>query len=337
MRPFTVDAGRLRTRVDSPDLNAFYEVHESQRERIAAYAEGVVDGLGASSHFPGSRTCWADSKGLKAPAAESYDRCPSCRRIRGCLNVKLLKRHTSGCTLTAAGEALVVAAERAESELFRVEARLAGATESISGTVRVGAPDGLGNYFLADHLGALASRHNGLIIQLVPLPRTFSLSRREADIAITLDRPKQGRVILSKLTDYTLSVYASKGYLSREGPIGSQSDLAGRLFVTHVEDFAYSRALDYASALRRLMSRRYECGSVVAQIEAVRNGHGIGILHDYAARRHPDLQRLLPDLRFVRSYWLTSHPDTHDTKPIQEVRRFITASVKAEKAYFETE
>lgn len=67
---------------------------------------------------------------------------------------------------------------------------MAGANEAITGVVRVGAPDGLGNYFLADCLGALAASHPGLIIQLVPLPRTFSLLQREADIAITLDRPK---------------------------------------------------------------------------------------------------------------------------------------------------
>lgn len=251
------------------------------------------------------------------------------------LNVKLLERHTSGCALTAAGEALVVAAERAESEFLKVGASIGGASEAITGTVRVGAPDGLGNYFLADRLGALAARHPGLVIQLVPLPRMFSLSRREADIAITLDRPKQGRLIVSKLTDYTLSVYAAQSYLSREGPIGSQSDLAGRLFVTHVEDFVYSQALDYASALGRLMSRRYECGSVVAQMEAVRSGHGIGILHDYAARRYPELKRVLPEVRFVRNYWLTSHPDTHETRRVQEVLRFIAASVKGARSSFE--
>lgn len=251
------------------------------------------------------------------------------------LKVKLLERHTSGCVLTAAGDALVMAAERAESELLKVGASIGGAAEAITGTVRVGAPDGLGNYFLADQLGALAARHPGLIIQLVPLPRTFSLSRREADIAITLDRPKQGRLILSKLTDYTLSVYAAKNYLAREGQIEKQSDLTGRLFVTHVEDFAYSRALDYASALGRLMSRRYECGSVVAQMEAVRSGHGVGILHDYAARGYPELQRLLPDVRFVRSYWLTSHPDTHDARRVQEVHRFIVASVKSYRPSFD--
>jgi DNA-binding transcriptional LysR family regulator len=251
------------------------------------------------------------------------------------VKAKLLERHTTGCTLTAAGEALLAAAERAESEFLKVGSSIGNATEAITGVVRVGAPDGLGNYFLADRLGAFAAKHPGLTIQLVPLPRTFSLSRREADIAITLDRPKNGRLILSKLTAYTLSVYAADSYLAREGPIATQANLAGRLFVTHVEDFVYSRALDYASVLGRLMSRRYECGSVVAQIEAVRAGHGIGILHDYAARRYPELKRLLPEVRFVRGYWLTSHPDTHETRRVQEVHRFIAASVKAAKSSFE--
>lgn len=63
---------------------------------------------------------------------------------------------------------------------------------------------------------------------------------------------------------------------------------------------------------------RYECGSVVAQLEAVGSGHGIGILHDYAARTYPELKRLLSDVRFMRSYWLTSHPDTRETRRVQK-------------------
>jgi len=207
------------------------------------------------------------------------------------LKTQLVERRTTGCVLTSAGEALVAAAERAESEFLQVGAHLGRSSEAISGTVRVGAPDGLGNYFLASQLGGLAARHPDLLIQLVPLPRTFSLSRREADVAITLDRPKQGRLIVKKLTDYTLSVYGAESYLKRLGPIRKQADLAGHLFVTHVEDFVYSRALDYASALGKFMNRHYECGSVVAQMEAVRGGHGVGILHDYAAQRFPDLKR----------------------------------------------
>ncbi|KGT81704.1 LysR family transcriptional regulator [Bradyrhizobium japonicum] len=255
--------------------------------------------------------------------------------LESSLSSKLLERHTSGCTLTPAGEALVKAAERAESEFLKVGASIGSGAETITGTVRVGAPDGIGNYFLAERLGELADRHPGLVIQLVPLPRTFSLSRREADIAVTLEQPKHGRLILSKLTNYTLSVYAAQSYILRQGAITSQADLAGRLFVTHVDDFVYSSALDYAAVLGRLMSRRYECGSVVAQMEAVRSGHGIGILHDYAAVRFPELTRVLPDVRFVRSYWMTSHPDTHKTRRVQEVHRFIASSVKAAKSSFE--
>src|SRR5918993_5502751 len=133
------------------------------------------------------------------------------------LGAKLVERQTNGCSLTPAGEALLVAAERAESEFLRIETQLAGTKEAISGTVRVGAPDGFGNYFLSRVLGALAAEHPDLVIQLVPLPRTFSLSRREADIVVTLDRPQQGRLIVKKLTNYTLSIYAAEAYFERTG------------------------------------------------------------------------------------------------------------------------
>lgn len=28
------------------------------------------------------------------------------------------------------------------------------------------------------------------------------------------------------------------------------------------------------------------------------------------------LKRLLPEVRFVRNYWITSHPDTHETRRV---------------------
>jgi DNA-binding transcriptional LysR family regulator len=160
------------------------------------------------------------------------------------------------------------------------------------------------------------------------------LSSREADIAIALDRPKHGRLIITKLADYTLSVYAAESYLKREGSIRKQADLAGHLFVTHVDEFAYSRALDYASVLGKVMKRHYECGSVVAQMEAVRGGHGVGILHDYAARRYPELRRLLSDIRFVRNYWLISHPDTHDSRRVAAVRSYVVECVRSARFSF---
>jgi molybdate transport repressor ModE-like protein len=248
------------------------------------------------------------------------------------LDTKLFERRTTGTVLTPAGEKLLVRAERIESELLQADA--ASASNTVSGTVRVGAPDGFGTFHLAPSLARLANAHPGLTIQLVPLPRTFSLSRREADIIVTIERPKMGRAVIKKLTDYSLSVYAAKPYLKRKGNIQSTDDLAGRLFITYVEDIAYSRALDYTAELAKLMPRHYECGSVIAQMEAVRAGEGIGILHDYAAAQYPELARILPSMRFTRTYWLMSHPDTHDTARVSAVYRAIVEGVKAKAGTF---
>jgi DNA-binding transcriptional LysR family regulator len=250
------------------------------------------------------------------------------------LKTRLVNRQTTGSSLTPSGVALLAAAERAESELLRVGSQLTSVAEKVSGTVRIGAPDGLGNYFLANQLGAFAAANPALIVQLVALPRTFSLAKREADIVVTLERPTEGRLISTKLTDYTLSVYASDDYLKRAATIQKPDDLADHLLITYIHDIIYSRALDYASTLGELVTRRYECGSVVGQVEAVRAGHGVGILHDYAAERYPELKRILPGIRFTRSYWLVSHPDTHETRKVREVRRYIVAKVREARSQF---
>ena len=73
------------------------------------------------------------------------------------LGTMLVERGPSGCTLTAAGERLAATAERMEAEALAAEAELAEGGGGVSGTVRVGAPDGLGNYFLAPELARLGS------------------------------------------------------------------------------------------------------------------------------------------------------------------------------------
>ncbi|WP_346657656.1 LysR family transcriptional regulator [Bradyrhizobium sp. 149] len=255
--------------------------------------------------------------------------------LEGELKVKLVDRRRTGTRLTLAGEEVFAAAECAEAEFLRAGARLGRSSKTLCGTVRIGAPEGLGNYFLASELASLAARNRDLVVQLVPLPRTFSLSKREVDIAVMLERPMHGRLLVTKLTDYTLSVYGTESYLQRSGQVRSLEDLADRLLVTQVEDIAYSRALDYASSLGKFMTRQYQCGSIIAQIEAVKAGHGIGILHDFVARRFPELKRVLPAIRFQRTYWLVSHADTHRTPAVAALCSHIATAVRGARGEFD--
>jgi DNA-binding transcriptional LysR family regulator len=250
------------------------------------------------------------------------------------LRTRLLIRRTNGCTLTAEGEAFFHAAERMEAQMLEAQARTGRIDAAIAGTVRIGAPDGFGVSFLASRLGRLTRRHPELRIQLVPVPRSFSLSQREADIAITIDRPDQARLVSSKLTDYTLGLYASRPYLAQFGEPATVEELAGHSRIGYVEDLIFSPSLDYTGEIMRNWNARFEISSAIGQTEAVRSGAGIGILHDYVARPYPELVRVLPQAAIRRSYWTTYHETTRDLLRLKTVVAFLRELVDEEKEIF---
>jgi DNA-binding transcriptional LysR family regulator len=250
------------------------------------------------------------------------------------LKARLLVRRTNGCELTAEGEVFLHAAERMETEMLRAQASVGHLDSKVAGTVRIGAPDGFGVSFLAPRLGRLIARHPELRIQLVPVPRSFSLSQREADIAITLERPEQGRLISSKLTDYTLGLYASRDYLAGAGIPDSVEALKGHPRIGYVEDLIFTASLDFTGEIMRSWDASFEISTAIGQTEAVRSGAGIGILHDYIARRDADLVRILPDIEIRRGYWTTYHESARDLVRVRTVVDFLQELVSAERPMF---
>ena len=254
--------------------------------------------------------------------------------LEAALKTRLLIRRTNGCDLTAEGEAFLRAAERMETEMLAVQASIGRIDTAVAGTVRVGAPDGFGVSFLAPRLGRLTARHPELKIQLVPVPRSFSLSQREADIAITLERPEQGRLVSSKLTDYTLGLYASRDYLAENGTPETVEDLKAHRRVGYVEDLIFTASLNFTGEIMRSWDASFEISSATGQTEAVRSGAGIGILHDYIARQHPELVRLLPANTIRRAYWTTWHESARDLARVRTVAEFVQEVVRQEHAMF---
>ena len=78
----------------------------------------------------------------------------------------------------------------------------------------------------------------------------------------------------------------------------------------------------------------FQCASAGGQLEAVRAGVGFGALHDFIARRHPDLVRVLPTRRARRSYWIVEHQDTRGIGRIRAVHDFLVGAVEADRAIF---
>ncbi|MBP2560016.1 DNA-binding transcriptional LysR family regulator [Neorhizobium galegae] len=250
------------------------------------------------------------------------------------LRTRLIIRRTNGCELTAEGEVFFRAAERMETEMLAAQASTGRIDAAIAGTVRIGAPDGFGVSFLASRLGRLTRRHPELKLQLVPVPRSFSLSQREADIAITIERPEQGRLVSSKLTDYTLGLYASKTYLDQAGTPRTVEALKSHPRIGYVEDLIFSPSLNFTGEVMRDWDASFEISSAIGQTEAVRSGAGIGILHDYVARQYPELVRVLPQTVIRRSYWTTYHETTRDLMRLRTVVEFLKELVDGESHIF---
>ena len=250
------------------------------------------------------------------------------------LKTRLLIRRTNGCELTAEGEIFLRAAERMETEMLAAQSQIGRVDSALAGTVRIGAPDGFGVSFLAPRLGQLTARYPGLKIQLVPVPRSFSLSQREADIAITIERPEQGRLISSRLTDYTLGLYASEDYLRGARLPVSVDDLKDHRRIGYVEDLIYSPSLNYTGEIMRNWDAGFEISSAIGQNEAVLSGAGIGILHNYIARQYPSLVRILPDISIRRAYWTIYHESARDLARVRMVSDFLHELVREERQIF---
>ena len=250
------------------------------------------------------------------------------------LNARLFDRRTTGVLLTGAGTRFLASVEQMETTLLHAQSELTDQDVELSGTVRVGAPDGLAAYYLANRFADFTERHRAITIQLVPVPQVGPLSRREVDIAVVLEKPEAGRFVARKLTDYAIGLFASADYLKRHPHPHRREDLAGHALVGYVEEFNYSPALDYVAELCGAVPIRFQCASAVGQLEAVRAGVGIGALHDFIARRHPELVRVLPESGATRTYWLVEHEDTRGIGRIRAVHDFLVDAVEQDRASF---
>lgn len=247
---------------------------------------------------------------------------------------KLLVRRTNGCELTEAGRKMLTALEQAESNIMDGLESVSHQDSDVSGTVRIGAPDGFGIGFFASRLGALDAKHPNLKIELVPVPRSFSLSQREADIAVMVGRPDKGRLVVRKLVDYSLGLYAAKSYLDQAGRPHSRNDLADHKLIGFVDDLIYAPSLDYVQEFYRGWRSSVAVSSATGQVEAAKGGAGIAILHDYLVLPESGLEPVLPDLKISRSYWLAVHESQRNLARIAAVNDFLIEIVGKERNLF---
>lgn len=251
------------------------------------------------------------------------------------LNTRLFDRSPRGLAPTEAAAALVGHAERVESALIRAADSIAQGDSRITGTVRLATPEIFGTFLVAPHVAELRALHPDLTLELAPETRSISLSKREADIAISVRQPPRGRLVARKLVEYRLGLFASRDYLDRHGPVCARTDLDHHAFVSYVDelvDFPELLALNQARTGGKVVFRS---SSSAAQQAAVAAGTGIGMLHLLAAGQDPRLERVLPnEIEARRTYWLVLHADLQRVPRVRAVIEFLDALVRRMQPLF---
>jgi len=205
----------------------------------------------------------------------------------------------------------------------------------VSGTIRIGAPDGFGTCFLAPRIHRLAALHPKLEIELLATARVFSLSKREADIVISLTSPLHARVVSRRLTDYRLGVYAARSYLAAHPAILSPADFARHEFVGYIEDMLFTPELNYLSTIGAGITARMRSTNLVAQVEATAAGSGLCVVPAFIARRHEELVPVLPEtVALKRSFFMHIHEDNRKSVHVRAAAAFISEEISKNPEFF---
>ena len=257
-------------------------------------------------------------------------------RLEAALGAPLFAKSPQGYALTDAGARLMAHAEAAEQALRAGVEELAGQTGGLSGQVRIGATDGCASFILPQVCAAISREHPDLDLQIVALPRVINLSKREADMAVTVAPPQTGRVTVQKITDYHLHFAASEAYLARAAPITRVEDLRAHPIIGYIQDLIFYPELDF---LADLGLERTTLGSnlVAVQLGLVRQGGGVGITHDFILPFAPELRKVLArEVSITRSFHLVRHEGDARVERLSRVAEALVRGIKAEVARLES-
>jgi DNA-binding transcriptional LysR family regulator len=272
----------------------------------------------------------AAGKGLKIDPATVGRRIARLEEVTG---ARLFAKSPQGYALTEAGTRLLPHAEAAERASLAAAESLSG-PGGLTGQIRLGAPDGCANYLLPQVLARICDANPGLEVQIVALPRVFNLSKREADMAIAVSRPEAGRLTVQKLTDYHLHLAASRSYLAAH-PVTSPQDLRDHRFVGYIPDMIFDKELDYLAEIGAGPAV-LTSNSVSVQLNWLRHGAGVGVVHDFALPAAPELTRVLTDrISLTRAFWLIRHEGDGRLDRLNRFADQLTREVRAEMARLE--
>ena len=253
------------------------------------------------------------------------------QRLEDDLSARLFNKSPQGYDLTEAGQRLMAHANLMEQSLHAAESEVSGQSNALTGSIRIGAPDGAANYLLPQVCAEIVDENPGLEVQIVALPRVFNLSKREADMALTVSPPQAGRLTVQRITDYNLHLAASEEYLKSHTPITDIADLKDHRMIGYINDLIFDKELDYMDQVGRDLHIELTSNSFSVQLNWARLGAGVCIVHDFAIPTCPNIRKILTEeVSIKRSFYLIRHRDDQRVERLNRFAELFTKKLRLE-------
>lgn len=274
------------------------------------------------------------SLGTLSAAAEALDVHHSTvlRRIEALeklLNTRLFQRHARGYTPTEAGRLLLQVAEQTQHSFETLMGQLAGVDEQLSGKVIVTSVDSFGREIMAV-LAEFQSTHPEIRVEYVVDARLFKPEYGEAHVCIRPGaKPDHPDYIVQHLRCNEASLFASREYIKRFGPLKSLQDTQGHRFISTQEPLLHVPFMNWLETEVPPGQIYFRASDFTSMVEAARAGMGILPFHITAAKQHEMLIPLTePVPEWETDLWLVTHRDVHRTAKIQVLTQLIKERMK---------
>ncbi len=246
------------------------------------------------------------------------------------LGLPLFTRSPHGLIPTSAALDLVPHAEQMAAAAAALQRAASGEAATDRGTVRITASEMMGCEFLPAILARFRRKHPRIELELTLSNRNQDLLRRDADIAVRMNRPTQKALLTRRIGKTMIGLYAHRDYLAEFGTPKSIEDLSAHCLIGFDRDDRSFRSVGSLSSLVMREQFGFRCDSDPAQFAALCAGVGISGCQHALALRRPELVPVLPnDIQFSLEVWLAMHENLKATRRVRLLFDHLADGLKA--------
>jgi DNA-binding transcriptional LysR family regulator len=211
----------------------------------------------------------------------------------------------TGYAPTPAGEVAVAMAERVIQHIEETSRCLTGQDLRPAGIVRLTTTEALLG-FIAPVLKGLRRSHPALVVEVVTANSFFTLTRRDADVALRPAEAAPEGLVARRLATIASAIYASPEYMRNR----RDADPLALDWLSPDDSLSHLRSARWVSQHIDPVCIVHRANSLTSLCEVARAGVGLAPLPCFLGDADAGLIRVTPPItEMASSLWLLTHPD----------------------------